>query len=142
MSGTWLAALNGMISKRAPQASVGEVLDRVLDRGVVIDAWVRVSVAGLTLLDVDARVVVASIETYVQHSEAVATTPLASWPAPGPTARRARRRPNTAPPRPRRPVALRCDAGCTFRSAAKRPPTRMRCPSERGRTCPVATLAT
>jgi hypothetical protein len=131
-----------MASKEAPQANVSDVLDRVLDRGVVIDAWVRVSVAGLTLLDVDARVVVASIETYVQHSEAVAATPLASRPAPEPTARRARGRPNAARPPRRRPVALRCDAGCTFRSSAKRPPTRMRCPSERGRTCPVAVLAT
>jgi gas vesicle structural protein len=128
-----------MTRKEAPQDSVGEVLDRVLDRGVVIDAWVRVSVAGLTLLDVDARVVVASIETYVQRSEAVAATPLASRPAPEPTVRRARRRPNAAQ---RRPVPLGCDAGCTFRSSAKRPPTRMRCPSERGRTCPVAVLAT
>jgi gas vesicle structural protein len=132
----------GMTRKEAPQASVGDVLDRVLDRGVVIDAWVRVSVAGLALLDVDARLVVASIETYVQHAEAVATTPLASRPAPAPTARRARRRPNASPRRLRRPVALRCDAGCTFRSSAERPPARMRCPSERGRTCPVAVLAT
>jgi hypothetical protein len=134
-----LHLVSGMTSKGAPQASVGDILDRVLDRGVVIDAWVRVSVAGLTLLDVDARVVVASIETYVQHSEAVAATPLASRPAPEPMARRARRRPSAAR---RRPVALRCDAGCTFRSSAKRPPTRMRCPSERGRSCPVAVLAT
>jgi gas vesicle structural protein len=131
-----------MKSKGAPQASVGEVLDRVLDRGVVIDAWVRVSVAGIELLDVDARIVVASIETYVQQSEALATTPPASRPTPAPTAKRARRRPDAVPPRHRPPVALRCDAGCTFRSAAQRPPARKRCPSERGRTCPVAVLAT
>jgi gas vesicle structural protein len=131
-----------MRSKGAPEASVGDVLDRVLDRGVVIDAWVRVSVAGIALVDVDARVVVASIETYVQQSEALAATPPASRPTPAPTAKRARRRPDTAPRRHRRPVALRCDTGCTFRSAAKRPPARMRCPSERGRTCPVAVLAT
>ncbi|HET7343947.1 MAG TPA: gas vesicle protein GvpJ, partial [Methylomirabilota bacterium] len=49
---------------RAP-GDVMEVLDRVLDRGIVIDVWLRVSVAGLQLVDVDARVVVASIKTYV-----------------------------------------------------------------------------
>jgi hypothetical protein len=130
-----------MVNKEAPQASLCEVLDHVLDRGVVIDAWVRVSVAGLALLDVDARVVVASIETYVQHSEALAEAPLVSRPAPKAT--RARRRPDAAARRHRQPaVALRCAAGCTFRSAAKRPPGRMRCPSERGRICPVDVLAT
>ncbi|MGH7417437.1 MAG: gas vesicle protein GvpJ, partial [Candidatus Rokuibacteriota bacterium] len=41
-----------VIRRAAPQASVAEVLDRVLDRGIVIDAWLRVSVAGIALLDV------------------------------------------------------------------------------------------
>jgi gas vesicle structural protein len=131
-----------MASKGAPQASVSDVLDRVLDRGVVIDAWVRVSVAGLALLDVDARVVVASIETYVQHSETLTATSLASLPASAPPTRRARRRPGPARRRHRRPVALRCASGCTFRSSAERPPARMRCPSARDQTCTVAIVAT
>jgi len=55
-----------------PQATQPvEVLDRVLDKGIVIDAWLRVSLAGIDLLRVDARVVVASIETYLKYTDAV-----------------------------------------------------------------------
>jgi len=57
-------------------ASMIDVLDRVLDKGIVIDAWMRVSVAGLDLITVEARVVVASIETYLRHSDDVARMPL------------------------------------------------------------------
>ena len=57
-------------------ASLVDVLDRVLDKGIVIDAWVRVSVVGLDLVTVQARVVVASIETYLRHSDEVARMPL------------------------------------------------------------------
>jgi gas vesicle structural protein len=123
------------VKRVAPQASVTEVLDRVLDRGIVIDAWLRVSVAGITLIDVDARVVVASISTYVQHSEAVAFAGLASRPAPPALA------PLPAPRRARRPRRkLRCDAGCTFIRRAKRCPVTVRCPAERGRICPVTAV--
>jgi len=52
-------------------ASVIDVLDHVLDKGIVIDAWVRVSLVGIDLLTVEARVLVASIETYLQQAEAV-----------------------------------------------------------------------
>jgi len=48
------------------------VLDRVLDKGTVIDAWVRVSLIGIDLVTVEARVVVASIETYFKYSELLA----------------------------------------------------------------------
>src|SRR5258707_1021875 len=48
-----------------------DVLDRVLDKGLVIDAWVRVSLVGTDLITVEARVVVASIDTYLKYSEAV-----------------------------------------------------------------------
>ena len=48
------------------------MLDRVLDKGIVIDAWVRVSLVGIDLITVEARVVVASIDTYLKYSEAVA----------------------------------------------------------------------
>jgi hypothetical protein len=47
----------------------GDVIDRVLDRGIVIDAWVRVALCGLDLATVEARVVVASFETYLEHAE-------------------------------------------------------------------------
>jgi ribosomal protein S27AE len=52
-----------------------DVLDRVLDKGIVIDAWVRVSLVGIELVTVDARVVVASIATYFEHSDALAELP-------------------------------------------------------------------
>jgi gas vesicle structural protein len=55
--------------------SLIDVLDRVLDKGIVIDAWVRVSLVGIDLITVEARVVVASIDTYLKYSEAVGTMP-------------------------------------------------------------------
>jgi hypothetical protein len=61
-----------------------DVLDRVLDKGIVIDAAVRVSVVGVELLSVDARVVVASIETYLRHADALAYTAMAAAPAKAP----------------------------------------------------------
>ena len=65
-----------MAVERAPGGtSLIDVLDRVLDKGIVIDAYVRVSLVGIDLVTVEARVVVASIETYVKYSEAVGLTP-------------------------------------------------------------------
>jgi hypothetical protein len=61
--------------------SLIDVLDRVLDKGIVIDAWVRVSLVGIDLITVEARVVVASIDTYLKYSEAVGTVAPASRPA-------------------------------------------------------------
>jgi gas vesicle structural protein len=61
--------------ERAPGGtSLIDVLDRVLDKGIVIDAWVRVSLVGIDLITVEARVVVASIDTYLKYSEAVAAS--------------------------------------------------------------------
>src|SRR2546425_7676512 len=52
--------------------SLVDVLDRVLDKGIVIDAWVRVSLVGIELVTVEARVVVASISTYLGYAPALA----------------------------------------------------------------------
>src|SRR5438045_2182148 len=61
-----------MAVERSPSgSSLIDVLDRVLDKGIVIDAWVRVSLVGIDLVTVEARIVVASIETYLKYSEAV-----------------------------------------------------------------------
>ena len=46
-----------------------DVLDRVLDKGIVISAWGRVSVVGLDLMGLELRVVVASIETHLRYAE-------------------------------------------------------------------------
>jgi len=64
----------------ADGGGVIDVLDRVLDKGIVIDAYVRVSVAGIDLLSVDARVVVASVVTYLQYADAIGAMPSASRP--------------------------------------------------------------
>jgi gas vesicle structural protein len=48
-----------------------DVLDHVLDKGVVLDAWIHVSVAGVDLVTIEARVVVASIETYLTRATAI-----------------------------------------------------------------------
>jgi hypothetical protein len=55
--------------------SLIDVLDRVLDKGIVIDGWGRVSVAGIDLIGIDAWVVVASIQTYLQYAESLGLTP-------------------------------------------------------------------
>ncbi|WP_431683167.1 gas vesicle protein GvpJ [Kitasatospora sp. KL5] len=56
---------------RPTSSSFADVVDVILDKGLVIDAYVRVSLIGVELLTVDARVVVASIDTYLRFAEAV-----------------------------------------------------------------------
>jgi hypothetical protein len=57
---------------RAPRpSSLADVLEVVLDKGIVIDAYVRVAVVGIELLTVDARIVIASVDTYLRFAEAV-----------------------------------------------------------------------
>ena len=62
------------VERTSGGTSLIDVLDRVLDKGIVIDAWVRVSLVGIDLITVEARVVVASIDTYIKYSEAVGQT--------------------------------------------------------------------
>ncbi len=50
---------------------LADVLERVLDKGIVIDVVVRVSVIGIDLLTVDARIIVASIQTYLEYRDGV-----------------------------------------------------------------------
>ena len=58
--------------RRAPNASgLYDVLDLILDKGIVIDAFVRVSLVGIELLTVDLRVVIASVDTYLRYAEGV-----------------------------------------------------------------------
>jgi hypothetical protein len=56
------------LERAASSTSVIDVLDHVLDKGIVIDAWVRVSLVGIDLLTIEARVVVASIESYLHYA--------------------------------------------------------------------------
>lgn len=70
-----------MAVERAPAGtSLIDVLDRVLDKGIVIDAYVRVSLVGIDLVSVEARIVVASVETYLKYAEAIGITGFASRP--------------------------------------------------------------
>jgi hypothetical protein len=62
------------VEKAIGSSSLVEVIDRILDKGIVIDAWVRVSLVGIELLAIEARVVVASVETYLKYAEAVGLT--------------------------------------------------------------------
>ncbi|GFP19650.1 hypothetical protein HKBW3S03_01155 [Candidatus Hakubella thermalkaliphila] len=66
------------VEKAIASSSLVEVVDRILDKGVVIDAWVRVSLVGIELLAVEARVVVASVETFLKYAEAVGLTAAAA----------------------------------------------------------------
>ena len=69
------------VERAAGGTSLIDVLDRVLDKGIVIDAWVRVSLVGIDLITVEARVVVASIDTYLKYSEAVGSVAPVAKPA-------------------------------------------------------------
>ena len=62
----------GNYLQRAPSPSgLADVLDVILDKGLVIDAYVRVSVIGIELSTIDARIVIASVDTYLRFAEAV-----------------------------------------------------------------------
>jgi gas vesicle structural protein len=69
------------IAKSTDSSSLAEVVDRILDKGIVIDAWVKVSLVGIELLSVEARVVIASVETYLKYAEAIGLTATAAAPA-------------------------------------------------------------
>lgn len=59
------------IQKSVDSSSLAEVVDRILDKGVVIDVWARVSLVGIELLAIEARVVVASVDTWLKYAAAV-----------------------------------------------------------------------
>jgi len=70
-----------MAVERSPAGgSLIDVLDRVLDKGIVIDAYVRVSLVGIDLVSVEARIVVASVDTYLKYADAIGVTGIASRP--------------------------------------------------------------
>src|SRR4026209_411345 len=69
------------VERQQGGTSLIDVLDRVLDKGIVIDAWVRVSLAGTDMVPAEARVVVPSIDTYLKYSKAVGQVAPVSRPA-------------------------------------------------------------
>ena len=60
--------------------NLAELVSVILDKGIVIDAWARVSVIGIEILTVEARVVVSSVDTYLRYAEAIGLTALAAAP--------------------------------------------------------------
>jgi gas vesicle structural protein len=69
------------VQKSTDSSSLAEVVDRILDKGIVIDAWAKVSLVGIELLSIEARVVIASVETYLKYAEAIGLTASAAAPA-------------------------------------------------------------
>ncbi|HEX6351420.1 gas vesicle protein GvpJ [Actinophytocola sp.] len=57
--------------ERPSASGLADVIDTILDKGLVLDAYVRVSLVGIELLTIDARVVIASVDTYLRFAEAV-----------------------------------------------------------------------
>jgi len=66
------------VEKTMASSSLVEVVDRILDKGVCIDAWARVSLVGIELLAIEARVVVASVDTFLKYAEAIGLTTTAT----------------------------------------------------------------
>ena len=60
---------SGYLARPAP-SGLADVIELILDKGIVLDAYVRVSLLGIELLTVDARIVVASVDTYLRFAEA------------------------------------------------------------------------
>ncbi len=76
------SAQRGQVQRGPSSSSLADVLDVILDKGIVIDAWVRISAVGIELLTIEARIVVASVDTYLRYAEAIGLTALAA-PPPG-----------------------------------------------------------
>lgn len=62
------------VEKTMASSSLAEVIDRILDKGIVIDAWARISLVGIELLAIEARATVAGVETFLKYAEAVGLT--------------------------------------------------------------------
>jgi hypothetical protein len=68
------------VQKMGGSSGLADVLNVILDQGIVIDAWARVSVIGIEILTIEARVVIASVNTYLRYAEAIGLTELAASP--------------------------------------------------------------
>ena len=71
MSSTALAQRGGGVQRSPNPSGLADVIDLILDKGLVIDVYVRVALVGIELLTIDARIVVASVDTYLRFAEAV-----------------------------------------------------------------------
>ena len=62
------------VEKTMASDTLVEVIDRILDKGLVIDAWVRASLVGIEILTIETRAVIAGVETFLKYAEAVGLT--------------------------------------------------------------------
>lgn len=60
-----------MVEQTPGSSSLAEVLDRILDKGIVVDIWARISVVGIEILTVEARVVAASVDTFLHYAQGI-----------------------------------------------------------------------
>jgi hypothetical protein len=63
------------IQRSLDTSSLAEVISTILDKGIVIDAWAAISLIGIQLITIEARVVIASVETYLKYAEAIGQLP-------------------------------------------------------------------
>ena len=71
-----------MVTQSPDVSSLAEVLDRILDKGIVVDLWARVSLVGIEILTVEARVEVASVDTFLHYAEEITKIEQAAIAAP------------------------------------------------------------
>jgi hypothetical protein len=116
------------VERQPGGTSLIDVLDRVLDKGIVIDAWIRVSLVGIDLITVEARVVVASIDTYLKYSEAVSQVAPLSRPQAELASTESVRREN---------AALRAELAAARTTKVPRPAARTKVPRPAARTTKV-----
>lgn len=70
----------GGVQKMGGASGLAEVLAVILEKGIVIDAWVRLSIIGIEILTLEIRAVIASVDTYLRYAEAIGLTTLAAAP--------------------------------------------------------------
>ena len=66
-----MSKMDTVVTRPPGSSSLRDVVEVILDKGIVIDAYVRVSLVGIELLTIDARVVISSVDTYLRYAEAV-----------------------------------------------------------------------
>ena len=69
------------VKQSGDSSSLAEVVDRILDKGIVVDAWVSVSLVGIEVVSIRARVVIASVETYLKFADRIGQTTAVAAPA-------------------------------------------------------------
>jgi gas vesicle structural protein len=74
------APSRGGVQKMGGSSGLAEVLHVILEKGIVVDVWVRVSIIGIEILTVEVRAVIASVDTYLRYAEAIGLTALAAAP--------------------------------------------------------------